>query len=435
MNLAAFSVLRHRDYRLLFCGMLVGSLAMPMQWIAQMWLVLELTDPDQAPLWLGVTGFARGLPLLLLSLYGGAIADRMDRRRLLLLTQAASLTVALCVAAAIALDLVTIWVLLGAILAGSTAMSFDQPTRQALAPDLVPRHEVASAVALNSTAMFLAVSIGPALAGFMIDAAGLAWTFTVIALTYVAVMLAVALMRTDSRPAPAGSRSLRREIGEGLSYVRREPVVLWLMSCTFVVTMLGMSFTNLSPVLVKDVLGSDARGLGLTMTTWGLGAVLASLLLAVGLQRLRGRGLVVLLTIALFVVGMLGFAYAQSLTMAAAFQFVIGGANTVLMVLGNAAILSVAPAALRGRVMGIYMMNRGMTPVGSLLAGLLGTLLGVRMGIAVLAIATLAGVAWVTLRQSGAWRRVDAAIAAGSASSPSGARDAIPAGRERVAGA
>src|SRR5687767_521902 len=120
-------------------------------------------------------------------------------------------------------------------------------------------------------------------------------------------MLAVTLMRTDSRPAPTGNRALGREIGEGLTYVRREPVVLWLISCTFVITMLGMSFTNLAPVLVKDLLGSDARGLGLTLTAWGLGAVSASLLLAVGLQRLRARGLVVLLMTVLFVAGMIGF--------------------------------------------------------------------------------------------------------------------------------
>ncbi|MBI2774208.1 MAG: MFS transporter, partial [Chloroflexi bacterium] len=388
-----FGALRYRDFRLLFSGMLISSLAMPMQWVAQMWLVIELADRSSAPLWLGITGFARGLPLLLLSLYGGVTADRMDRRRLLFLSQLASLVVAVAIGLFIAVGWINLWLVVVFALASSTVMSFDQPTRQALVPDLVRRDEVANAVALNSMAMFGAMAIGPALSGFLIEWIGLAGTYFFIASTYLGVMLAVTLMRTVSHPSSAVRRSMVAEVREGLAYVRGEPVVLWLISATFAITMLGMSFTNLAPVLIKDVLGSNAKGLGLTFAAWGVGAVAASLVLALGL---------------------VGFAYSRNLWMASLFQLVPGASNTVFMVIGNAAILSVTPPAVRGRVMGIYMMNRGLMPVGALAAGVLGGLLGVQAAIAILGVATFAAVVAVTLLQPGAWRRVDAAIAAGT---------------------
>ncbi len=412
----AFAPLAHRDFRLLFGGMLAGSLAMPMQWVAQMWLVIELAGKDSAPLWLGVTGFARGVPLLLLSLYGGATADRMDRRRLLLLTQASSFIVALATGLLVVADLITLPVLILLALISSAAMSFDQPARQALVPDLVPRHHIASAVTLNSMAMYGAMAVGPALAGFLIGSAGVGWTYLVVAASYIAVMAAVSMMRTRSRPAAAGARrSVGEDIRLGMRYVRSEPVVLWLISITFAITGLGMAFTNLAPVLVKDVIGSDAQGLGLTMAAWGAGSVLASLALALGLRSVRGKGLLLLAASALFAAGLAGFAYSGSIALASLFQIVPGAANTVLMVLGNAAILSVTPPAMRGRVMGIYMMNRGMMPVGALAAGALGSVLGVQAAIALIAIASFVMVLAVTALQPGAWRRLDAAIASGSA--------------------
>ncbi|MBI2759852.1 MAG: MFS transporter [Chloroflexi bacterium] len=314
-----FGALRYRDFRLLFSGMLISSLAMPMQWVAQMWLVIELAD-----------------------------------------------------------------------------------------------NEVANAVALNSMAMFGAMAIGPALSGFLIEWIGLAGTYFVIASTYLGVMLAVTLMRTVSHASTAVRRSMVAEVREGLAYVRGEPVVLWLISATFAITMLGMSFTNLAPVLIKDVLGSNAKGLGLTFAAWGVGAVAASLVLALGLKRMRGRGALLIGMSAVFALGLVGFAYSRNLWMASLFQLVPGASNTVFMVIGNAAILSVTPPAVRGRVMGIYMMNRGLMPVGALAAGVLGGLLGVQAAIAILGVATFAAVVAVTLLQPGAWRRVDAAIAAGT---------------------
>jgi MFS family permease len=409
-----FGALRYRDFRMLFGGMLISSLAMPMQWVAQMWLVIELADKSNAPLWLGITGFARGLPLLLLSLYGGVIADRMDRRRLLFLSQLASLAVAAGIGLFIAVGWINLWLVVVFALASSTVMSFDQPTRQALVPDLVRQDEVANAVALNSMAMFGAMAIGPALSGFLVEWIGLAGTYFVIASTYLGVMVAVTLMRTVSHPATAARRSMVVEVREGLAYVRGEPVVLWLISITFAVTMLGMSFTNLAPVLVKDELGSNAEGLGLTFAAWGVGAVAASLLLALGLKGMRGRGVLLVGMSAVFALGLVGFAYSRNLWMASLFQFVPGASNTVLMVIGSAAILSVTPSGVRGRVMGIYMMNRGLMPVGALLAGVLGGVLGVQAAIAILGVATFAAVVAVTLLQPGAWRRVDAAIAAGT---------------------
>jgi MFS family permease len=410
---AAFGVLRERDFRLLFLGMTVSSLAMPMQWILQMWLVLELTSASRAALWLGVSGFVRGLPLLLLSLHGGALADRMDRRRLLMTAQVASMAVALLIAALVATDLLTIWLLLPLTFLSSVVMSFDQPARQALVPDLVPPERVTHAVTLNSMAMFCSMAGGPALAGFLIAVVGLAGGYAVVAITYLGVLIAVLLMRARPQVArsPHQRASALKEIGEGLRYVRGEPVVFWLISVTFAVTVLGMAFTNLAPLLVTDVLGGGATSLGWVFTAWGIGAVAGSVALAGWLQAIPAKGLLVIGMVAVFVGGLVGFAYAASVPIAAFFQFVPGLANTSIMVVSNAVILSVAPAALRGRVMGIYYMNRGLMPFGALLSALLGEVIGVQHAIAALALLSGLAVVLVTLRQPGAWRRVQTALA------------------------
>ncbi len=410
---AAFGVLRVRDFRLLFIGMTVSSLAMPMQWILQMWLVLDLTGESRAALWLGVSGFVRGLPLLLLSLHGGALADRMDRRKLLVIAQVASMAVALTIAALVATNLLTIWLLLPLTFLSSAVMSFDQPARQALVPDLVPPDRVTHAVTLNSMAMFCSMAGGPALAGFLIAVAGLAGGYAVVAMTYLGVLVAVLLMHTRSVPARATQHrgSALKDIGEGLRYVRGEPVVFWLISVTFAITVLGMSFTNLAPLVVTDVLGGGATSLGWVFTAWGIGAVAGSIALAGWLTAIPSKGLLVIGMVAVFVIGLVGFAYATSIPLAALCQFIPGLANTSIMVISNAVILSVTPAMLRGRVMGIYYMNRGLMPIGALLSAVLGEVIGVQHAIAALALLSGLAVVLVTLRQPGAWRRVQTALA------------------------
>jgi MFS family permease len=404
---AAFGVLGVRDFRLLFLGMSVSSLAMPMQWVIQMWVVLELTSDHEA-LWLGASGFVRGLPLLLFSLHGGALADRMDRRRLLVLAQIGSMAVALTIATLLATGLLTIWLFLPLTFLSSAVMSFDQPARQALVPDLVPPERITHAVTLNSMAMFSSMAIGPALAGFLIGAVGLSGAYAVVALTYLGVLAAVLLMRARPRPARAAGahRSAVEDIGEGLRYVWRQPVIFWLIAVTYAMTVLGMAFTNIAPLLVTDVLDAGASSLGWIFTAWGVGAVVGSLLLAGWLQSIPSKGLFVLGMAAVFVAGLVGFAYSASVPVAALFQFIPGLANTSVMVVSNAVILSTAPAAMRGRVMGIYYLNRGLMPLGALAAAFLGEAVGVQDAIAALAIMSGVAVAAVTLRLPTAWRQV-----------------------------
>lgn len=410
---AAFGVLGVRDFRLLFLGMAVSSLAMPMQWVIQMWVVLDLTGESHAALWLGVSGFVRGLPLLLFSLHGGALADRMDRRKLLAVTQVGSMAVALALAALLLTDQLTIWLFLPLSFLSSAVMSFDQPARQALVPDLVPPERITHAVTLNSMAMFSSMAIGPALAGFLIGGVGLAGAYFAVAGTYLGVLAAVLMLRTPSRPARAtGPRpSALADIGEGLRYVRRQPVIFWLISVTYAMTVLGMAFVNIAPLLVTEVLEAGASSLGWVFTAWGLGAVVGSLVLAGWLQSIPSKGLFVLGMAAVFVAGLIGFAYAPSVPVAALFQFIPGLANTSVMVVSNAVILTAAPAAMRGRVMGIYYLNRGLMPLGALLAAFLGEAVGVQDAIAALAILSGLAVAAVTLRWPAAWRQVRTAAA------------------------
>ena len=408
---SAFGVLRYRDFRLLFAGMAAATFTLPMQWVTQMWLVLELTDGSRAALWLGITGFTRGLPLLVLSLYGGALADRFDKRTLLAITQVAAIAVTVTITALIALDLMTMWLFLPLIFLSSAVVSFDQPARQALAPELVPPELTSRAVALNSMAMFIGMAMGPAVGGLLIAGVGVAGTYGAIAAVYTAVLITVLLLPARSTPHPTLRRSARAEIAEGISFVRGEPVVRWLVSISFAVTILGMAYSNLMPILVTDVLHSDAIVLGWLATGWGVGAVLASLVIAGGLDRLPGKGLLLLGAIALFVAGLTGFGYATTIPLSLFFHTVAGVAHTVLVVISNTAILSVTPPPMRGRVMGIYYMNRGFKPFGALFAAALGEAAGVQHGVATLAIASGLAVIVITLLQPGAWRRVQTALA------------------------
>jgi MFS family permease len=174
---------------------------------------------------------------------------------------------------------------------------------------------------------------------------------------------------------------------------------------------LGMAFTNLAPLIVTEVLGGGATSLGWVFTAWGFGAVAGSILLAGWLPVIPSKGLFVIGMVAVFVAGLVGFAYATSITLAAFCQFLPGLANTSIMVISNAVILSVTPAMLRGRVMGIYYMNRGLMPIGALLSAVLGEAIGVQNAIAALALLSGLAVVLVTLRQPGAWRRVQTSLA------------------------
>lgn len=289
-----------------------------------------------------------------------------------------------------------------------TRAATGQPARQALVPDLVPQEQITHAVTLNSMAMFSSMAVGPALAGFLLKFTGATGAYVAIAATYLGVLAAVVLMRSRPQhaPRPAQSGSALAEIGEGLRYVRGQPAILWLVSVTFAMTVLGMSFVNLAPLIVTDVLGGSAASLGWIFTAWGIGAIAGSLVLAGWLDQIRSKGAAVLIMSAVFVIGLIGFAYSTSIAMASLFQFLPGLANTSIMVISNAVILANTPAPLRGRVMGIYYMNRGLMPVGALCAAILGEVVGVQAGIAVLALASGLAVLVVTMAQGSAWRRL-----------------------------
>lgn len=366
----AFGALRHRNFRLFFGGQLVSLTGSWMTQLAQAWLVLLLTD---SPFYVGLVAAVGTLPILLLALVGGVVADRIDRRRLVLVTQAAAAAQSLALFTIVALDVATVGQVMCLALIQGVINAFDIPARQSMLIDLVGRSDLPSAIALNSGAFNAARVVGPALAGIVIGRVGVAACFLVDAVSYAAVLLALVRMRVPPRP-PAPGRALV-ELRTGLAYVRGEPRVMALIALTAVFTLFGFPFLVLMPVLARDVLGLGAEGYGVLMTAVGLGAVGAAVALGAGLAKPGGT----LLAIAGASFGVLLVAVALSRHATVAGGLLVGVG--LAMVLNNATTNTMlqlrAPDELRGRVMSVYtLIFTGLSPFGALLAGTVAERLG-----------------------------------------------------------
>jgi MFS family permease len=404
---ARLGALRHRDFRLFWSGQLVSLVGTWMQSVGQAWLVLELTG---SPFHLGLVNALQFTPILLLSPVGGALSDRWRKRRIILATQAVMMVQALALALLVGSGLVRYWhvALLAAIYGLGRAI--DIPARQAYVTDLVGTSDVPNAVALNSVVFNGARIVGPAVAGLLIARFGVAPAFLLNGLSFVAVLAALALVRTEGAPDPAGRRGIRQGLLEGTAYAARTPSIAFTLGLLVVVSLLVLNFNVLVPLIARDVLDQGAHGFGLLMSSLGAGAVAGALGLAVFR---RGRpplafaaGAAVALCVgtgALALVGHFGVA-AAVLTGLGCCQILFStSCNTILQL--------ATPDALRGRVMGLYALTfAGMTPFGSLLVGTIAEHAGVRVACAVggatglLAVAALvtvgrrAGIAWTAGR-------------------------------------
>ena len=377
MRLGAF---RHRDFRLFWAGQLVSLIGTWMQSVGQAWLVLELTH---SPLSLGVVNALQFAPVLVLSPVGGAISDRTGKRNILLITQAVMMIQALVLAVLVRYGHARYWhvALLAAIYGLGRAV--DIPARQAFITDLVGRSDLANAVALNSMVFNGARIVGPSVAGLLIARFDVAVAFYLNALSFVAVLVALLAMRTPGDPDPAGQMGLRQGVLGAVSYAAGTPAVGFILSLLVVVSLLGLNFNTVVPLLARDVLHQGAQGFGYLMSALGGGAVVGAAGLALGrkdrppLAFLSGSaavlcagvatlGLVVHFPTAMVVLAVLGMLQIYFTT----------SANTSLQL--------ITPQALRGRVMGLYAMAfAGVTPFGSLLVGTLAEHLGVRVACAI----------------------------------------------------
>ncbi|HEX9054097.1 MAG TPA: MFS transporter [Gemmatimonadales bacterium] len=390
---STFAALRHRNFRLFLIGQFVSLCGTLMQQVALGWLVLEITN---SPFAVGLVTTLGSLPILVLTLYGGVLADRVDKRRFVLLLQCLMLTEALALAVLTAFHRITVHWIMGLAVFAGTLSAFEVPTRQALVADLVEREDLMNALALSSMGFNVARVIGPAIAGALIALWGLAACFFGNALSYLAVVASLVLMRTA--PPASGSRpNALAAMKEGFRYVmdNRWPRALVVLIAGFAV--FGFPFIIMAPVFARDVLRVGASGYAALVSAIGVGAAVGALALAGFGKRYRKERLLIAAS-ALFGVTLASIALVSSFSASIALFTLAGWTMATNGILGNTLLQIQAPDHLRGRVMGVYsFLVLGLAPFGSFQAGLVAEHLGVRYSIGLggaVCCLTVAGVAW-----------------------------------------
>jgi MFS family permease len=382
------SLRHHRNYRLYFAGQLVSLVGTWMQNIALAWLVIELT---RSPVAVGVLAFCRFVPFTVFGLVAGVLADRFDTRRLVIATQLASMTVSVALAVLAFSGGAALWQVYTLAALGGTALVFDAPGRQALTFRLVGREELPNAVALNASLFNASRVLGPAAAGAIIAAVGVATCFAVNALSFLAVLTSLLLMRAhELHPLERlGHRpTLVRGIREGLGYVRRSPRVRLVLAITLVVSTVGFNFHVLVPVLASETLGAGPETFGLLSAAFGLGALTGALLSA-ALGRASWKAL--LAGTGGFSVALLALAAQESVGLSAALLYLTGTAFTLWTSNSQSILQLTAPDHLRGRVLSIYLFAfAGFAPIGGLVAGWLAEVGGTALAFSVAGVAGLA---------------------------------------------
>ena len=398
------SAFNHRNYRLFFAGQAVSLVGTWMQQVAQAWLVLELTGGD--PLWLGIVSAAQFLPVVLLGLFAGVLADVLPKRQTLMAVQAVMMVLAAILAVLTLTGTVELWMVVVLALALGCANAVDMPVRQSFAMELVGPRDVGNAVALNSAMFNGARVLGPAVAGLTIGAFGVGLAFVLNALSFLAVLVALSLMRDDELhaprllPRPGSMGEVFENLGEGLAFVRSTPVVLMAVSMVGLVATVGMNFNVLIPPLAQDVLGTDAAGYGFLMTASGIGALGAAVALVIGG---RPRPVRIALGASILGVASILLALSGSYPLSLLLMVFVGGGGIAMAATANATIQLSVPDGLRGRVMSVYTtVFSASVPVGGLLMGALASIVGIPGTIAIGGILSLAVglIGWVW------WRRI-----------------------------
>jgi MFS family permease len=379
--LRTFVALRHRNFRLFWFGQLISLVGTWMQSIGQAWLVLELTHSA----WLlGIVGALQFLPVMLFSLFGGVLADRLPKRKVLLFTQSSAMLQATILWILVATGHVQIWEVLAlASLLGLTN-SIDMPTRQAFVAEMVGREDLPNAIALNSSLFNMARVVGPGLGGIIIAWLGVAPLFLLNAISFIAVIVGLALIKMNDLYAQAKRSTAKGEapkqstfqsLREGLAYVVHTPSVLLVIVVIGVISLFGINFNVVLPLFATDVLHVGAVGFGFISATFGLGSLLSALWLAWGnrkpsIQHLLAGAFAFCILEIFFALSHL---YLLSLVLIAG----VGFAQIAFSATSNTTLQTVTPDYLRGRVMSVYMVVfAGSVPLGNLFTGGIAHLFG-----------------------------------------------------------
>lgn len=386
----AFRSLRHRNFRLFLLGQIVSVTGTWMQQVALAWLVYRLTH---SAFLLGLVGFAGQIPSLFVAPLAGVWADRWDRHRLVIATQALAMVQALALAALVLAGEVAVWHLVVLSFLLGIVNAFDVPARQSFLVQMVGgRDDLANAIALNSSAFNAARLVGPAIAGVLIARVGEGTVFLVNGVSYAAVLAALLAIRVPPRPVPEGPRvSPWRNLREGVAYVGAFSSIRSLLLLVGLVGIAGVPYRVLMPVFATDVLHGDAHTLGFLMGAIGVGALCGALFLAAR-RGVRGLSRVIVGAVVLFGASLVGFSFSRSVSLSLVCAFLAGLGMMLQMASSNTILQTIVDDDKRGRVMSFYAAAfMGTMPIGSLLAGTLADFVGAPRTVLIGGVACLLG--------------------------------------------
>ncbi|HYF92684.1 MAG TPA: MFS transporter [Symbiobacteriaceae bacterium] len=356
-----FRPMRHRNYLLYWVGFLVSNAGAWIQSMAQGWLVYELSG---SAAWLGAIGFVRAVPLILLSLVGGATADRFPIKRILHVTQTVMMLNAVTLGTLVSLEVVQVWHVIALSAVTAAAQAFDNPARQALVPSLVEKADLHPAISLNAIAFNGAAVFGPSLAGVLVPIVGLAGCFYVNAASYGAVFLALALMHFPAHQPRIKRQSMGRDVLEGLRFIGTSPVILALTSMAALTSLLARPYQQFILVFAKDVLAGQIGLAGIMQASPALGTVIFMLSVA-SLGNIQYKGKLLVGAGLGFCIAMISFAWSGNIYLSILLLIITGGMNMTWQTTLNTLLQTNTPDAMRGRVMASYTITAlGMMPLG-----------------------------------------------------------------------
>jgi MFS family permease len=387
--------LRHRNFQLFFSGQLISLIGTWMQTVAQSWLVYRLTGSS---LLLGSVGFASQFPVFLVAPFGGIVADRCTRQKVVIGTQTASMALAFVLSLLTLGGIVQVWQIfvLAALL--GVVNAFDIPGRQAFLVDMVGKEDLMNAIALNSSMFNGARILGPAIAGVLVAKIGEGWCFFANGVSYIAVIVGLCLMRVRPCSTPSDASPLAH-LKEGFHFAYHTTPIRAILLLLGLVSLVAMPYSVLMPIFADKILHGGARALGILMGATGVGALLGALTLA-SKTEVRGLGRWVALACGGFGISLILFAFSRNLWLSVCLLLPVGFSMMLQMSSSNTLIQAMVPDHLRGRVMAVYsMMFMGMAPFGALFAGALADRVGAPVTLSLGAIAAIGGAAlfWLQL--------------------------------------
>jgi predicted MFS family arabinose efflux permease len=360
-----FKAFHYRDFRILWFGACTSSIGTWMQQLAQAWLVLDIS---KSPFLLGLDAFLGDIPIFLFSLVGGVIADRIDRRYVLLGSQYVQMACALILTALIATNHVRVWEILCLSFVVGTAQSFGGPAYSALVPSLVEKEDLSNAIAMNSIQFNLARVIGPVIGGIVLKTFGPAWCFGLNALSFVAVIISLYSLHISFNP-PRTGESVLASMQQGFMFIRKQGAMVSLIALAFLMTALAIPTITFLPVFAKDVFQKGPETLSLFLACTGLGSISGALVVA-WLGNSKHKGRIALSMLMLLGAVMAGFARSTTIPMSCLFLYFSGACLIFAFAMISSLVQLITANEMRGRVMSVYNVAfRGGMPFGNLASG------------------------------------------------------------------